>query len=360
MITKVVNLSLESGCFPDLLKSARVKPLIKNQNLDPEQLKNYRPISNLPTLSKVIEKVVTRQLCNYMVKNGLENKFQSAYRKAHSTETALLRVNNDVLMAVDAKKAVALVLLDLSAAFDTVDHATLCSRLETLLGLKGTVLSWFQSYLSSRSQCVSVGDALSDVLSLTFGVPQGSVLGPFLFTIYTLPLTTIANRHGVSIHLYADDTQLYVSFDASSHESFSESIHILEKCIQDIKVWMAYNSLQLNGEKTEFILFSSRHSKANFNGARLTVNEQSILPTDNASDMGVILDSSLDMKQHISNVCKISYFHLRNIRYLKPVLSNDALVTVVHAFISSRLDYCNSLLHGLPESQVSSCSAFRT
>ena len=128
-----------------------------------------------------------------MCVHGLMEKFQSAYKAGHSTETALLRVKNDLLMAVDGRKAVVLVLLDLSAAFDTVDHVIMCRRLEHLLGIRGKALDWFVSYLSARSQCVSVEEALSDMLCLIFGVPQGSVLGPILFAIYTLPLSRIAS-----------------------------------------------------------------------------------------------------------------------------------------------------------------------
>ena len=128
-----------------------------------------------------------------MCVHGLMEKFQSAYKAGHSTETALLRVKNDLLMAVDGRKAVVLVLLDLSAAFDTVDHVIMCRRLENLLGIRGKALDWFVSYLSARSQCVSVEEALSDMLCLIFGVPQGSVLGPILFAIYTLPLSRIAS-----------------------------------------------------------------------------------------------------------------------------------------------------------------------
>ena len=213
-------------------------------------LKNYRPVSNLPTLSKIIEKLVVAQLQHHMRVNGLDEKMQSAYKSGHSTETALLRLKNDMLMAIDGRKAVILVLLDLSAVFDTVDHEIMCRRLERLLGLRGKPLAWFRSYLTARSQCVSVEEALSEILCLLFGVPQGSVLGPILFTIYTLPLSKIADRHGIQIHMYADDTQLYVSYDVTDMEQRQEVSVRLEKCISDIQSWMVTNKLQLNGSKT--------------------------------------------------------------------------------------------------------------
>ena len=147
-ITEIVNMSLKSGSFPAKLKSAIVKPRIKKPTLDPEILTNYRPVSNLSFLSKIIEKVVARQLLDHMKKNGLLEKMQSAYKEAHSTETALLRVQNDILSTMDEKKGVFLILLDLSAAFDTVDHHLLLSFLETHVGLRGSVLNLLRMYLT--------------------------------------------------------------------------------------------------------------------------------------------------------------------------------------------------------------------
>ena len=131
---------------------------------------------------------------------------QSAYRSHHSTETALILVTNDIMCAVDQKKAVVLVLLDLSAAFDTIDHSILLNRLHKRYGITGTTLSWFEAYLTDRCQVIELNGESSDEIWLQFGVPQGSVLGPLLFTSYTAPLGEIACRHGVELHLYADDT----------------------------------------------------------------------------------------------------------------------------------------------------------
>ena len=171
-ITKIVNLSLSTGVFPRSMKQARVKPLIKNHNLDCDTLENYRPVSNLSFLSKIVERAVTTRLNKYLFDNNLDEPLQSAYKSGHSTETALLRVKNDIMLAVDGRQAAVVVLLDLSAAFDTVDHAVLLSRLESMFGVKGTVLKWFQSYLTQRSQAVSIDNALSDKVDLLFGVPQ--------------------------------------------------------------------------------------------------------------------------------------------------------------------------------------------
>ena len=188
VILKIVNLSIESAFLPVSLKEAIIKPILKKSNLDPLEYMNFRPISNLPFLSKVIEKVIAAQLTSYVEDNNLCELFQSAYRRNHSTETALIRVHNDIAMAIDKGHSVILVLLDLSAAFDTVDHCKLLLRLNTRFGICDKALEWFRSYLSGRTQFVKVNNGISFSHSISQGVPQGSVLGPILYSLYTSPL----------------------------------------------------------------------------------------------------------------------------------------------------------------------------
>ena len=240
----------------------------------------------------------------------------------------------------------------MSAAFDTVDHVIMCQRLEVLLGLRGTALEWFRSYLSSRSQCVSVGDALSEMLCLLFGVPQGSVLGPILFTIYILPLAKIAERHDIDMHMYADDSQVYVTFDICDAVKRGHTIQQAEACISEIQSWMVQNKLQLNGSKTEIVVFISPYTKRHHGEIQLQICEDLITSSVSARNLGTTLDRHLSMEDHIAHVCRSCYFHIRNVKSLKPILNQDALISVVHAFISSRLDYCNSLLYGLPDKQI--------
>ena len=247
-ITKLMNMCLSHGVFPAQFKTAVVTPLIKKPTLSKNDMKNYRPVSNLNFLSKLLERLVVKQLQDHLVSNGLENPFQSAYKTGHSTETALLKLQNDIHLNMSGCKTTALVLLDLSAAFDTIDHSTLLDRLSGYFGLKDTVLKWFTSYLSSRKQMVMVNNVVSTEKVLQYGVPQGSVLGPVLFSMYTTPLSDIIKIFPRIHHLlYADDTQIYIDI---SPGNFNASLKQLQDCLLAVQQWMDQNKLKLNPDKT--------------------------------------------------------------------------------------------------------------
>ena len=238
VLTTIVNASLSCAEFPNELKKAFLTPLIKKIILDCEIFKNYRPVSNLSFISKHVERVVCVQLIEHLKTNNLYEIFQSAYRQLHSTETALLCVQNDLLQAVDNEGGAIIVLLDLSAAFDTIDHQKLLNLLNQSFGLRGVALKWFESYLKDRTQTVQIGSCTSTPITLRYGVPEDSVLGPILFTMYTTPLGNIIRKHGLNFHLYADDTQLFISFQPGVSVSKETAISCLEACIKDIKIWM--------------------------------------------------------------------------------------------------------------------------
>ena len=172
----------------------------RKKSLDQNELKNYRPVSNLSFVPKIIEKLVLSQLSDHLSANNLYNRFQSAYRPRHSTETALLKTVNDLLLALDDGNVSLLALLDLSTAFDTTDHGILLHRLHHDFGTQGTALDWFSSYLTNRTQYVSIHCYTSEPAPISFGVPQGSVLGPVLFVLYTAPLSTLIEKHSVLHH----------------------------------------------------------------------------------------------------------------------------------------------------------------
>ena len=235
----IVNGSLTSGIFPESCKMAVVRPTIKNHNGDTDDTKEYRPVSNLSFISKLIERIVVDQTNSHLEEEALHCPVQSGYRKHHSCETLMTKMFDDIITEIEEKKTVALILLDLSAAFDTIDHAILLKKLQTDYGFNGVVLSWFKSYLSNRSFSVLIEYQLSESGFLWFGVPQGSILGPLLFILYTKYLSQIAKLNGLEIQLYADDSQLYFGFRPLQDESQKKDLTVrIENCLSDIRDWM--------------------------------------------------------------------------------------------------------------------------
>ena len=319
---------------------------VHSSHIDPNSLKNYRPISNLYFLSKVTEKIVFSQLSAYLNANNLFPTFQSAYRPGHSTETALLNMMNDIMHALDNGDVTVVTLLDLSTAFDTIDHNFLCQRLEHLYGISGTPLNWFRSYLSNRTQTVTINNKLSQPTLLNFGVPQGSVLGPILFILYTNPLTTLIRRHSISNQSFSDDTQL---LDSCRPDQIDTSVQGMQDCISDVKTWMTSNKLKLNDDKTECLLIvSNRTSLPNPHPTSIHIGDTDILFSLQAKNLGVTLTNNLSMEKHVTNICRSAYIEIRRISNIRHHLTIDATKTLLCAFVLSKLDYCNSLLSGSP------------
>ena len=349
-ITMFINLCLTHGVFPEQFKLALVSPLLKKPSLSKEELKNYRPVSNLNYLSKLLERVVARQLNNHLQDQNLVNTSQSAYKAGHSTESALLKIKNDIHMSIAQGHCVALTLLDLSAAFDTIDHNVLLNRLSTEYGISDVVLRWFTSYLTDRKQAIKIQDILSSERNLPYGVPQGSVLGPVLFTLYTTPLSKVISTFtSLSHHLYADDTQIYVNL---SPQTFTSSIEQLQDCLHAVQLWMASNKLKLNPDKTEFILLGTdTHRSRLSNLFPVDILGNACTPTSKVKNLGVIFDSSLSMSKQVSQICKSCFYHIRDFRRIRRFLSKSVSVSLANALVTSRIDYCNSLLYGITVKQ---------
>ena len=349
-ITKIVNLSLTTGSFPSSFKHAIVTPLIKKPNLDAESLSNYRPISNLPFLSKLVERVVKSQITTHLESHHLNNPFQSAYSRNHSTESALLFIHDSLINSMAASKITGLCLLDLSAAFDTIDHSILLERLSSLIGVEGTALSWFSSYLLSRSFSVRTNEHLSDPHTVATGVPQGSILGPILFNIYTTPLSSLITSHNTEHHFYADDTQIFMSFSpASCHDNLRH----LSETISSISKWMNLNFLSLNQSKTEFLLIGHSKQLSKCSNSLLDLGQGiAIQPVDHAKNLGFVFDKHLTLHDHITSVIKACNFHLRDLRRLRPTIDFRTAHTIATSLVHSKLDYCNSLFLNLPQCEL--------
>lgn len=347
LLTEILNRSLVDGCFPSSHKSALVYPLLKKEGLDSHDVKNYRPISNLSFLSKLIERAVCSQIRSYLEGNNLLPRCQSAYRQSHSTETALLKVYSEFVCAIDRGEISLLGLLDMSCAFDTVDHQILLQRLHADYGFSDKVLTWITSYLSGRTQTVVVDDKRSSTECLERGVPQGSVLGPILFILYTADVLKIITKHGLEGHAYADDTQMYFH---SSPDQVNNYIPKVMACIKEINEWMTSNRLRLNPDKTEFIWFASNYNLKHASlPMQLKLVSDDIMIEDSIRDLGVYFDSMLTLNSNVSKVLRICFYELRQLRYLSRSLSNCNVKMLLHALISSRLDYCNSIYAGQPD-----------
>ena len=343
IITKIINASLKSGQVPQSFKTAVVTPLIKKASLDPDVLSNYRPVSNLSFISKILEKVVSKRLDSHKTAHDLYEPFQSAYRAGHSTETALLRVQNDMLRAVDDGKCVFLVLLDLSAAFDTVSHNIILKRLASDFGVDGNARNWIKSYLTERTQSVLISGKHSEPATLKYGVPQGSVLGPTLFTDYSSPVASLIRSHGISVHCYADDTQMYTSFNPDEE---AQALERLECCISDLRHWMNTNRLKLNDSKTEFIIFGTKSKLSKLKTESVRVGDEEIMGVQQVRNIGAFFDNELKMDIQVKNMCKGAWLNLYNIGKIRKYLTQDQSETVIHAYVTSKLDANNALLAG--------------
>jgi hypothetical protein len=259
--------------------------------------------------------------------------------------SALLKVVNDLLVGFDGDKISVLALLDLSAAFDTIDHSILLTRLQHSFGICDSALSWFQSYLTDRRQTVCTNGMYSDPSGLTYGVPQGSVLGPILFVLYATPVSDVIHHHCLSHESFADDTQLHQSAHITQVDQLVSST---QNCITELKTWMIHNKLQLNDDKTELLLATPKKLQNHPSLPQsMQINNVDISFSPSVRSLGVILDQTLSFKQHVSSICRVAYLELRRISTIRHYLSTDATKTLICAFVLSRIDYCNSLLAGI-------------
>ena len=345
VLTILINLSLSSSIV-DGLKDTVITPLLKKAGLDPEVLKNYRPVFNVLYLSKLIERVVLVQCNKHLDLIGGHTTNQSGYKPRHSCETLLMRVTNDILKNMDSSKCTIMLLLDLSAAFDTVDHDVLLNMLWFELGFRGKVYNWFVEFLRDRRQAVGIDGRNSSFKANKYGVPQGSVVGPFLFNIYVRNLIKTMEQMGFTIHGYADDHQVLFSFQidfqvAAVRSTVPLGMDVLSK-------WMERHFLKLNPSKSQVIIFHPKAISQKLVFERLLLSDGSYIPiSKEVYNLGFTLDSQLAYSSHISATIAQGYHLIRNIASIRKYLSDDHVKTLVNAIVIAKVDNCNSLLYGI-------------
>ena len=300
-------------------------------------------------MSKVMERIVAKEILSHLEQNDLLPAYQSGYRKYHSTETALLEILSTLFAATDSKNISLLALLDMSAAFDCVDHGILLDRLDNDYGVSGVVKLWFESYLSNRTQQVLFNGKLSDIQIVTSGVPQGSVLGPILFLLYSADVLKIINSFGFHGHAYADDVQIIIS---GLPTEFPIILDKFTSCLSDIGVWMSDNRLKLNQSKTQLLPIGTWQQLSKIKIDSVILANQIINFSSKAVNLGCILDSQLTFLDHIKFLTRTCLNQLRKLKIIRKSLQKDTAQSLIHAFIHARLDYCNSLFYGLPDKSI--------
>ncbi len=336
VLTHTINFSFSSNTFPQLWKMANVCPNPKVTS--PKCPKDYRPISLLPTLSKVIERLVSFQVCKYLDNHNLFNSYQSGFRPLHSTGTALLDICNHLLDALDNGKVSVLTLLDFSKAFDTINHDLLLAKLKSL-GFMSSSILWFQSYLSYRQQRVVFENSVSEWHPILNGVPQGSILGPVLFIIMTHNISDAITSS--NFHLYADDTQLY---NSCTLESLPQTITNLNNDLSSVAEWSSRNALKLNSSKCEYIIIGSPSLLKKVDNMVLpsvSINNVPLPRVNKCKNLGVIFDPSFSWTFHINSLISKAYFKLKCLYRFKNLLSTNVKLKLCDSLILSLFNYCD-------------------
>ena len=329
----IINDSLSSGTFPDDWKLARVTPVYKN-NGDVNIMSNYRPISVIGHIAKMVEQLVRSQLVSYLEEHAFISPDQSAYLKGHSTQTSLHRVIDDWLENINDNQTTGVCLLDISKCFDTISHHILLQKL-SMYGIKNTELEWFSSYLGKCKQTVLCHNKLSSFVDITSGVPQGSVLGPFLFLLFINDISNFTTD-GCVTNLFADDGMIYASGDSVSEVQLK-----LQNCLINISKWYRENRLKINSDKSKVMLVGSKAQLKSLNVDEFILNYEG-MPlelVENAKYLGMSINSDISWDFHVQRLCQNMYYHLSLLRRLRRIFPKELLLQVYKSYVQPRLDY---------------------
>ena len=326
------NKSISQGVVPVSMKIAEIVPVYKKD--DPANIVHYRPIALLPIFSKLLEKIMHERLYSYLTKNEYLTPEQFGFRKNSSTDMGVLYLSNKISQAVDLGEFCLGIFMDLSKAFDTIDHHILLNKL-IYCGIRGLALNWFKDYLHDRKQYVVVNGVKSQSCSVHFGIPQGSILGPLIFLVYINDIIHSTSLFHYS--LFADDTSVLMS-----HRNMHTLMSLANSEIEKLYSWFCSNKLSLNFDKTNYVIFRSRNRSVPSNLNPLKIGCNIIKRTDNVTFLGTILNEFLSWKPHINAICtKISrgIGVLARLRYFLPC---NILTTIYNSIILPHLIYCNT------------------
>ena len=336
-VAYLIYLTISTCMIPSEWKTAKVTTIYKSG--DKSDPNNYRPISVLPLISKVMERAIQSQLVAFLIRNNSLSVHQSGFRKKHSTETATVHFVDHILEQMDKQMITGSIFIDLKKAFDLVDHLCLLHKLEHF-GIRGKSLKWFEEYLTARSQKVKYNQDESSSLTIGYGVPQGSILGPILFVMYIndLPQSLLKS----SIGMYADDTVIYFS------DSCPDVIkQVLQNDLTNVEKWLVSNRLILNQSKTKWMLFGTRQKLKHCPDYKIELHGKIIDRVSSFCYLGVTLDENLSWNEHVELICKRVRKRLGLLSRIRPYLTLKGAKCVYNCLVQPIFDYTDTVWDGL-------------